>query len=149
MINDAEMLGKVVKDFYENKQQMESFKSICDAENKDIKDAMLALNVEKFNVDDLTATRSVTVKETFNEDKLIHLLEHSTYTNPETGVRNILIATGLNIVKMKPYVDMDALEDALYKGLIPEDVIVQMNNCKEVKEVVTLRVTRKKKKEVD
>lgn len=142
-----ETLNRIIENYYDHKVEFDACKNICDDENKKIKEEMLELEMDKICVGDITATRSVSVKESFNEDKLINLLEHSTYTNPDTGVKNILISTGLNIVKMKPYIDMDALEDALYKGLIPEDVILMMEDCKEVKEVVTLRVTKKKKKE--
>lgn len=146
-MTDLELLDANVIKFYEDKTEMDRYKKICESENSDIKNLMLALDIDKHEVDGITATRSVSVKESFNEDKLIHLLENSTYINPDTGIRNVCIASGLKIVKLKPYVDMDALEDALYKGLIPEDVIVKMNDCKEVKETVSLRVSKKKKKE--
>lgn len=138
-------LKSVITDYFGHKQTFDEWKVVCDKENKEIKDAMLELEQDEIDCDGIVAKRIVVTKESFNEAKLINLLENSTYTNPDSGIRNVCIATGLNIVKSKPYVDMDALEDAIYKGLIPEDVIVKMNDCKEIKETIQLRVSKKKK----
>lgn len=143
-MESREKLQTLIPRYFSQKKDMDEIKSSVDADNKSIKQIMEELGIKEETVGDVTAKISVTVKESFNEDKLMHLLENSTYTNPDTGIRNVCIASGLGIVKMRPYVDMDALEDAMYKGLIPEDVILQMNGCKEVKETVSLRVTQKR-----
>ena len=55
----------------------------------------------------------------------------------------------LDIIKSKEYVDMDALESAIYKGLIPTDVLMKMDSCRETTDICTLRVTKAKKKKED
>lgn len=47
-------------------------------------------------------------------------------------------------VKAVEYVDMEALEGALYKGEIPEDVIMQIDSCRVKKESDALVYSKKK-----
>ena len=54
-----------------------------------------------------------------------------------------------NIVKTKPYIDFDALEKALYDEALSKDQIMDIDKARETKEVVTLRVSKAKKKEED
>ena len=140
-MENKEKLLTLSPEYYENKQNMDSIKKLVDVDNSVIKDIMLELDMPEVTVGELVAKRIVTTKESFNEDKLIKLLENSADKDD--------VALGPKFIKYKPYVDMDALEDAMYKNLIPEDVIVKMNNCREVKEVVQLRVTKKKVKKND
>ena len=48
------------------------------------------------------------------------------------------------VVKKKEYVDMDALENAIYNGKINA---AELASCQTKKEVVTLKVTKLKRKE--
>ena len=52
-----------------------------------------------------------------------------------------------DIIKTKSYVDMDVLESAIYNNLIPNDVLIEMNKCREIKQVQTLKITKSKKGE--
>ena len=54
-------------------------------------------------------------------------------------------ARAIGIIKTKEYVDFDALEKAIYNGLLPGETLLEMDKAREVKEVVTLRVTKIKK----
>ena len=49
-----------------------------------------------------------------------------------------------NAIRTKEYVDLDLLENMMYHNEIPQDVIVQMGDCKSEKEVITLRVSKRK-----
>ena len=69
--------------------------------------------------------------ESMNEAKLIELLKSENLTST---------------IKTKEYVDMDMLEKAIYAGDIPQDVLLKMESCKEVKTTVTLSVKKKKEK---
>jgi len=41
---------------------------------------------------------------------------------------------------------MDLLEDALYHDRIDKDTVVEMDKCRESKEIVQLRISKKKEK---
>ena len=66
-----------------------------------------------------------------NEEKLLTLLKEKGY---ET------------VIRTKEYVDMDLLEDALYHDRIDKDTVVEMDKCRESKEIVQLRISKKKEK---
>ena len=89
--------------------------------------------VTKYEVGDYRASYNISTRETMNEEMLLQILGG--------GARE------MGIIKTKEYVDFDALEKAIYDGLISNETIVEMDKAKEVKEVVTLRVTKVKKKE--
>ena len=76
-----------------------------------------------------------------NEDILISL-----FTSVPSFVK---LDDKYNIIKTKPYVDFDALENALYNSKLSEKQVSDLNRAKEVKEVVTLRVSKIKKKKED
>ena len=61
-------------------------------------------------------------------------------------VRSYNIPESIGIVKTREYIDEDALESAIYNGLIPDDVMDKIKECMTVKEVETIRLTTKKEK---
>lgn len=126
-------IEEVVENYYNDKQAEKVLKASLTAGNEFIKDYMKSAEKDSEIFGDYKVTVSVTDKSTFNEDKLLKLMK-SEYPA---------------VVKTKEYVDIDALEDAMYKGLIPERIILDMDSAKEPKEVVTLRVSKPKKKKED
>lgn len=122
-------LDKLIPQYIQNKSDMESYKKICDKENAQIKSIMKSFTVTNYEVGKYKATYSISKRETMNEEMLLQIA-HS-FGIPE-------------IVKTKEYIDFDALEKAIYDGKISNDILLEMNKAKEVKEVVTLRVTKKK-----
>ena len=126
--NVVENLKELVRFFYEDKQQLDNYKKSTDEYNKDIKEIMGQLDLTEFESDDLVAKIGVQNRENFNEDKLIDKLKS-------------LNVSG--VIKTKEYVDMDALENAIYNELIDAS---ELTSCKEVKTVTTLKVSKKKGK---
>lgn len=124
-------LSILIPSYYDNKQNLDFYKKQCDAENAKIKELMAEQNIKDFEVDGITAKYVIQNKERMDEYKLLTLLKERGYTN---------------VIKTKEYVDMDLLEDALYHDTIDKDTIVEMDKCKSVKEVVQLRVSKKKVK---
>ena len=106
--------------------------SVVQVQNAEIKAIMKSFVVSKYETDDYKATYSIVKKETMNEEKLLEILIPAVPSN-------------LGIIKTKQYIDYDALENAIYKGFISDETILEMDKAKEVKETVTLRVTKKKK----
>ena len=122
-------LDSLIPRYAENKAMLDDYKKICDEENKKIKELM---DEGSYEANGYKATKSVQVRETMNEDKLLDVLQNisGSYEN--------------GLIKTKEYVDMDVLESMLYKGKIPKDILMQIDKCRETKEVVTLRISKVK-----
>lgn len=126
----TETLDDLIPRYAENKALLDDYKKVCDEENKKIKDMMEEGSYESGGY---KATKSVQHRESMNEDKLLELLKNTS-------------AIYHGIIKTKEYVDMNALESALYKGTLSKDVLLEIDKCREVKEVVTLRISKVKEK---
>jgi len=122
-------LEKLIPVYYDNKQNLDFYKKECDAGNAEIKKLMAEQKIKDYEVDGIVAKYVIQNKESMNEEALLKLLKEKGYTN---------------VIKTKEYVDMDALENALYHDEIDKDTVVEMDKCKEVKEVIQLRVSKKK-----
>ena len=129
-------LESQIKDYAEQKERLDILKKWCDAESKDIKETMQNLDLSKVEAGEYTATCTVSNRETMNEEYLLAII-----------ARSDIHLDGL--IKTKEYVDFDVLEKAIYNNQIPQDVLLEMDKAREVKEVVTLRVTKKKKRKTD
>jgi hypothetical protein len=123
-----EKLEQLIPHYQLNKSEMDSYKKIVDRDNKEIKEIMLSSQLAEFIVGDIKATCSVSERESFIEEALIEKLKEMKVDG---------------VIKMKEYVDMDALENAIYNG---ELNAAELASCQEKKEVVTLRVTKIKEK---
>lgn len=132
-------LDELIPQYAENKNELDSYKKICDRENAQIKELMAKLPNKSYEAGGYRATYSVSKREDFKEDDLISL-----FTSVPSFVK---IADKYNIVKTKPYIDMDMLEKALYDEALSKDQVLDLNKARESKEVVTLRITKIKKKE--
>ncbi len=124
-----EKLSQLLPVYEANKSKMDSYKKLVDKDNKEIKSIMLGAGLREFVVDDIKASCSVSEREDFIEEALIAKLKEMKVPG---------------IVKKKEYVDMDALENAIYNGKINAAALA---DCRTKKEVVTLRVTKLKRKE--
>lgn len=137
-------LDNLITTFAQNKLILDGYKKLTDKENAEIKSIMLSENLHTHEVGDYKATVTVSQRDTINEEMLLDIIKHSTDTNSV-----ILSSPDFGIVKVKEYIDFDALEKAIYDGKIPNETIVEMNKARESKEVVTLKVTKVKKKKED
>jgi hypothetical protein len=126
-------LDDLIPQYALNKQEFDSYKKLCDEENKQIKELMVSQDIKEAFSGPYKVTYSVARKETINEDRLLAKLD----TAPES-VKQVVQEYG--IIKTKPYIDFDALEKALYAGDF-EDVDI-VASCKEVKETPTLRLSK-------
>ena len=126
---DERMLNSSIECFYEDKQLFDKYKKSTEEYNAEIKELMKKLNKDQFETDSgLIAKVSVQKRESFDENKLIAKLKD-------------LKTEG--IIKTKEYVDMNALEDAIYNERLDA---TELTNCRIVKEVITLKVSERKKK---
>lgn len=120
-------LEKVVPQYGRNKAEMDTVKKLCDADNVLIKQLMLGSKLPEFEAGGYKVTCSVTEKESFDETQLIAMLKKLKLKD---------------VVKKREYVDMDALEDAIYHGKVDAATLAP---CQVKTEVVTLRVKTVKK----
>lgn len=120
-------LKDTIKRFFLNKTEYDSYKKLVDADNAGIKEIMMEHNLKEFEVDGIVAKCSIQERESFNEEMLLQIVKKSKVKG---------------IVKKKEYVDADALESAIYNGEFDAAIL---EPAREIKQVVTLKVARKKK----
>lgn len=126
----AVSLDTLIPQYAENKSMLDDYKKICDDENKQIKELM---EEGSYEAGGWKATKTISTRETMNEEKLLAVAKKNGYYLSD-------------IIKTKEYVDMDKLEALLYKGNISKEVLMEIDKCRESKEVVTLRISRVKEK---
>ena len=121
-------LVNIIESFYENKKQLDYFKTKTDSENKQIKQLMNDKNIDNLTTENgITAKLTKSNRETFNEPALIEKLIESDITK--------------EAVKLVPQIDFDVLEDLIYNGKLDAS---ELTPYKEIKVVETLKVTMKK-----
>ena len=128
-------LDTLIPQYANNKSELDGYKKICDRENAQIKAIMKDFVITNYEAGGYKASYVISERESMNEEMLLEIAHNH-------GISEI--------VKTKEYIDYDALENAIYNGRISQDILLEMNKAKEIKEVVTLRVTKvKPKKEVE
>lgn len=113
--------------YFAQKSQMDLIKKEVDKENAEIKNIMAESGITEIISEDIRASYSVSTRQDFVEEALIAKLK-------EMKVRGV--------IKKKEYVDMEALENAIYNGNINA---AELAPCQTIKEVATLRVNKIKK----
>ena len=129
-------LKELVDSYAQHNEDYNALKKIVDKEGKEIKERFALEDISEMQGDGFKVSVSIRTTETLLEDKLLVLLKNSDI-DPDVLT---------NVVKTKEYIDMDALESAIYKGDITENIVATFDVCREVKETQVLKVTRDKKK---
>ena len=124
-------LEELINAYALNKNELDSYKKICEQENSEIKSTMTELDLNKVSTEDYIATLSIQRRETMDEDMLLDVLRESGYADL--------------VIRTREYVDMDLLENAIYHEKIDTETLLKMQGCKQVKEVQTLKITKRKK----
>lgn len=126
-------LDELVPAYAENKERFDVLDKICKEENKEIK--RLLGDKTSHEAGGYKVTKSVQHRDKMDEELLCAKLS----AFPE--------AYDLGLIKIQEYVDMDALESAMYKNQLSKGMLAVVESCREKKEVVTLRVTKVKEVE--
>lgn len=126
-------LDELIPAYGDNKERLDVLDKICKEENKQIKE--LLGDKTNYETSGWKVTKSVQNRDKIDEDLLCVKLSDF----PEMYE--------LGIIKVQEYVDMTALEDAMYKGQLNKKMLEVVEKCREHKEVVTLRISRVKEKE--
>lgn len=125
--NNVGLLEEQIQNFYADKQQLDYYKKVTDDRNKSIKNMMQELEKTEFVTSDgIVAKMNVQKRESFIDDKLILKLKELGVTTP---------------IKTIEVVDMDELENVIYNGNLDAS---ELTGCKQIKEVVVLKVSKKK-----
>lgn len=127
-------IDELIVSYAENKSEMNSYKKISDKQNAEIKAYMRENELLEKEAGNYIATYKVESRESINEDILLEQLKNCQYL-PE------------GIIKTKEYVDMDALETAVYNGKLTKETVVSLDKARIVKPVEVLRIKKVKKNE--
>ncbi len=122
-------LDELIPLYYEHNELVKKHKKVADKANKEIKKIMAEQGITEFATHGLIAKVSVSERVDLMDDVLIEKIK-------ELGIKGI--------IKTREYIDMDALETALYNGLISPAALAQ---AQIKKEVVTLRIRQEKEED--
>ena len=122
-------LEELIPQYGENNASYNSLKKVVAEESAQIKEIMKECKLDEKSVGSWTAKLTVKKSESFNDEKLLGIIK-------QFGLHNI--------IKTKEYVDMDAMEEAIYSGTITQDMLLEISKAKEVKESVALTIKKKK-----
>lgn len=123
-------LNRLIEEFGEQNEEVKRLKKSTDVLNVQIKEILSKAENRTVDTKRFTATYSESVSESFDEERLLEKLR-------AMGVEGV--------IKTKEYVDMDALEDAIYNGAVAGS---DLADCKVTKITPKLVVkVRKQKKE--
>lgn len=134
-------LDELIPMYAQNKMELDGYKKIVDKENAEIKELMQADSLDRYETGGYRAVYTVSKRETMNEEGLIAL-----FTSVPGFVR---LNDSYGVVKQRPYIDFDVLEKLLYDGKFSDEQIMDLDKTRETKEVVSLRVTKIKKRSED
>lgn len=132
-VPNTDKLLQLIPEYGSHKETLDEYDKICKSENAEIKRIMEEEGIDNMQAGGYKVSYSVRETNKMDEDKLLALLQDK-------------VSAESNIIKTKKYVDMDALESAIYNGAIPKEVLIEMDNCREKKQTVTLRITKVKEK---
>ena len=129
---DLKDLKQSIERYGINKEELDTYKMICDTENKKIKALMTEDKLKEFGSDNYTAKLTTVDKSYTDEAKVLQV------------IHSFNIPNSLGIIKTKEYIDEDALESAIYNNEIPEEVIKAIADCKVEKLEYRLSVKKNK-----
>jgi hypothetical protein len=128
----ANTLKYLVAKYGKTKAEADSYKKPLEEMNTEIKSLMQDTGISEYESGGYKAKMSVATTDDFDEAKLIRTL-----------MDIVDVDTYKKVVKMKEYVDMEALEDAIYNGKISA---ANLSDCKVSKQTVRLTITKLKEK---
>lgn len=113
------------------KAEADKYKKLSDNLNDNIKRGMELLGKEEVELaDGSRVCYGITKRESIDEEKLIAQLHKYA---PDT-----------QCIKTKEYIDMEVLENELYKGDFSQDAMTAMDKCRIIKEIPTLNIRKSK-----
>lgn len=131
-------LQELIDSYGVNKDEESLLKKEISAQNTAIKDLMLKNSLEYYATSKYKVTYYEQNKDSMDEDALVSLF---------TSVPKFMsIAYEYGIVKTKEYIDMDALENAMYHYAFNQEQLDEISKHKIEKRVPVLKITKVKGK---
>ena len=130
-----ENLNELVRAYISTKSDADCLKKVAEKHNNEIKKIMAELDMPEYTTDNGYTVKYISsTRTTMNEDKLLDKL---------------LLMDGIpdGLIKTKQYVDLDMLENLIYKGDLDKDILDSISGCVTEKEVVQLRISKAKEGE--
>lgn len=124
-------LDELIPMYAENKAELDKYDKMCKAQNADIKRQLEEMGEDEYTAGGYVVKRSVSERESINEERLLEMMKKHNVPG---------------VIKTKEYVDMDALEAYLYNVVMSTEMAADLDSCREIKEVVQLRISKEKKK---
>ena len=132
-------LDELIESYGSHNAEFGSLKKVCDHEKEQIKQSMLTQGLPEKTAGGWRVTCTTSTRETLNEEQLLQILK-----------KDWLARYGEDIpcpyIKTREYIDMDVLETVLYADELPKATLLEMDACRIVSEVVTLRCSKAKPK---
>ena len=125
-----ELLETLIPTYAKEKAEADYHKKLADKNNTEIKQVMRSNDIPEYSAGDVTAKCSVSYREEFDEEALLEKL------------KSLKLPKECKVIRRKEYVDMDALESAIYNGYVNA---AELASCQTRKEIVTLRISGGKK----
>ncbi len=122
-------LQQLIPQYGNHDLELKELKKVCDSEKDEIKKQMLEQNLYTETYGGFKVTNTVSKRTSFDEERAMEILKSNGITD---------------VIKTREYLDMDALENKLYEGTVPKEVILLLDGCRNETEVVTLKCTKVK-----
>lgn len=132
-------LDDLIPQYGEHKSSLDEMDKTCKKENARIKEIMKFYNKDTAEANGWKITYSTSTRSDMDEDKLLDILRKD-WTSHNGSMQ-------CPYIKTKEYVDMDALENAIYNGDLSKEVLLEIKTCEKSKTVETLRIARTKKED--
>lgn len=131
-------LQELIDSYGVNKDEESLLKKEISAQNTAIKDLMLKNSLEYYATSKYKVTYYEQNKDFMDEDALVNLFT--------SAPKFMSIAYEYGIVKTKEYIDMDALENAMYHYAFNQEQLDEISKHKIEKRVPVLKITKVKGK---
>ena len=126
-------INEMIDSYGEQKKIFDPMKKSIENQSNTIKAIMQENNTNYIETENFKATVTERITEGFDENKLISVISSIDPNNK------------LDILKVKQYVDMDTLEDAIYRGAITDENLLKIGERKTTKTSYALTVKPIKK----
>lgn len=128
----------LVADYGAIDTKVKELKKIQDDEKESIKATLTETNLSSYTAGGYTVTKVVSNREKLDEEKALVILKKDwiyKYGSMECPY-----------IKTREYVDLDALENAIYVGDVDKETIKKLDECREVTTVISLKCAKEKPK---
>lgn len=130
------VLDELIESYGKHNDELNSIKKTCDSEKSQIKDLMATSDSTKYSSDNYTINYVTQERVAVDESMMLNIIKDywsATYPNQQCP-----------LIETKEFINMDALETALYNKELPNEVIKKLSDTRKITEVVTLRCTKRR-----